>query len=69
MSHQSVLSDISNPSESGAQGHISRWAISLDAVLQDELGIAAISSFLRKEYSEENIQFWLECKSFLSLFS
>jgi len=61
MSHQSVLSDTSNPSESGSQGHISRWAISLDAVLQDELGIAAISSFLRKEYSEENIQFWLEC--------
>ena len=57
-SRASVNSDLSD----GPQGQISRWAISLDAVLADKLGLAAFASFLRKEYSEENLQFWVECK-------
>ena len=58
-SRASMNSDISDT----PQGRISRWAISLDAVLQDSLGLAAFTSFLRKEYSEENLQFWIECES------
>lgn len=58
-SRASVNSDLS---VDASQGQISRWAISIDAVLADRLGLAAFSSFLRKEYSEENIQFWIECK-------
>ena len=54
----------SDVSEGGGQqgGQISRWAISLDAVLADNLGLAAFASFLRKEYADENLQFWIECK-------
>ena len=29
--------------------------------LDDELGRAAFGSFLRKEYSEENLLFWEDC--------
>ena len=53
-------SDVSEGQGSG--GQISRWAISLDAVLADQLGLAAFASFLRKEYADENLQFWIECE-------
>ena len=29
--------------------------------LDDDLGLIAFSCFLRKEYSDENLSFWVEC--------
>ena len=56
-SNQSVESECSQ----GTVGRVSRWQISFDAVLDDELGRAAFGSFLRKEFSEENLLFWEDC--------
>jgi len=61
MSRASLSSNQDTESESGQVGRVSRWQISFDAVLDDELGRAAFGSFLRKEFSEENLLFWEDC--------
>ena len=43
------------------KGRVSRWQISFDAVLDDPLGLVAFKTFLRKEYSDENLTFWIDC--------
>ena len=45
-------------------GQIARWAISLDGVLGCALGRTAFSYHLKKEHSEENLQFWIDCEVF-----
>ncbi|XP_053548636.1 regulator of G-protein signaling 10 [Bombina bombina] len=42
----------------------SRWAASLENLLEDPQGIAEFTEFLKKEFSEENVLFWLACEDF-----
>uniref|UniRef100_A0A8D0B9Z1 Regulator of G protein signaling 3 n=1 Tax=Salvator merianae TaxID=96440 RepID=A0A8D0B9Z1_SALMN len=40
------------------------WGDSLEKLLQHKYGIAAFRAFLRTEFSEENLDFWLACEDF-----
>ncbi|XP_028299846.1 regulator of G-protein signaling 21-like [Gouania willdenowi] len=40
--------------------------LTLERLLKDEKYLAAFRSFLKSEFSEENIEFWLECEDFKS---
>ncbi|XP_023662231.1 regulator of G-protein signaling 5-like [Paramormyrops kingsleyae] len=41
-----------------------QWRESLDRVLKNSYGLATFRSFLRSEFSEENIEFWVACEDF-----
>ncbi|XP_063531517.1 regulator of G-protein signaling 9 isoform X2 [Cydia strobilella] len=42
-----------------SEKRVQRWAISIDELVSDPTGLQEFTSFLRKEYSHENIRFWL----------
>ncbi|XP_041664133.1 regulator of G-protein signaling 1 [Cheilinus undulatus] len=53
----------------GKKRNISReeleeWAKSLDALLASQSGIQVFGAFLRSEFSEENLQFYLACEQY-----
>ncbi|XP_035854931.1 regulator of G-protein signaling 3-like isoform X2 [Sander lucioperca] len=41
-----------------------RWAESLEALLTNQYGLAVFRHFLRSEFSEENLDFWLAAETF-----
>ncbi|XP_012709160.2 regulator of G-protein signaling 1 [Fundulus heteroclitus] len=51
------------------KGRISRdmlesWAESLNALLESPVGVSVFGAFLRSEFSEENLQFYLACEQY-----
>ncbi|KAM6106089.1 regulator of G-protein signaling 10 [Pterocles gutturalis] len=42
----------------------SKWAVSLENLLEDPEGVKRFREFLKKEFSEENVLFWLACEEF-----
>ncbi|KAM8924105.1 regulator of G-protein signaling 10 [Pelodytes ibericus] len=49
-----------NQQQKGTQ----KWSTSLDNLLEDPQGVAEFTDFLKKEFSEENVLFWLACEDF-----
>ncbi|XP_053277246.1 regulator of G-protein signaling 3 isoform X1 [Pleuronectes platessa] len=45
-------------------GEVLRWAESLEALLTNQYGLAVFRHFLRSEFSEENLDFWLAVERF-----
>ncbi|XP_013927169.1 PREDICTED: regulator of G-protein signaling 14 isoform X1 [Thamnophis sirtalis] len=43
---------------------VARWAESFETLLQDKLGVAYFTEFLKKEFSAENVYFWKACEQF-----
>ncbi|KAG7326223.1 hypothetical protein KOW79_009624 [Hemibagrus wyckioides] len=43
---------------------VSRWADSFDVLLSNKYGFAAFRAFLKTEFSDENIEFWLACEDY-----
>ncbi|XP_070614466.1 LOW QUALITY PROTEIN: regulator of G-protein signaling 3-like [Erythrolamprus reginae] len=43
------------------------WGDSLEKLLQHKCGVAAFRSFLRTEFSEENLDFWLACEEYKNI--
>ncbi|CAN9504318.1 unnamed protein product [Ophioblennius macclurei] len=41
-----------------------KWGDSLDKLLAHKYGLAAFRAFLRTEFSEENLEFWLACEDY-----
>ncbi|NXG32416.1 RGS5 protein, partial [Dromaius novaehollandiae] len=41
-----------------------QWRDSLEKLLQNTYGLASFSSFLRSEFSEENVEFWVACEDY-----
>ncbi|GAA6213972.1 regulator of G-protein signaling 3 isoform X6 [Lates japonicus] len=41
-----------------------KWGDSLDKLLAHKYGLAAFRAFLRTEFSEENLEFWLACEEY-----
>ncbi|KAM4860739.1 regulator of G-protein signaling 18 [Thomomys bottae] len=41
-----------------------KWGESFDKLLSHEDGLDAFTSFLKTEFSEENIEFWIACEDF-----
>ncbi|XP_061832329.1 regulator of G-protein signaling 2-like [Nerophis lumbriciformis] len=48
---------------------VSQWAQSLDKLLGHKYGKAAFCIFLKTEFCEENIEFWMACEDFRMLSS
>ncbi|XP_022533591.2 regulator of G-protein signaling 13 [Astyanax mexicanus] len=40
------------------------WSQSLEALLKSKYGMATFQAFLKSEFSDENIEFWLICEDF-----
>ncbi|KAJ8274483.1 hypothetical protein COCON_G00091080 [Conger conger] len=40
------------------------WSQSLEKLLQSKYGMATFHTFLKTEYSDENIEFWLRCEDY-----
>lgn len=45
-------------------GEVLRWAASLEALLTNQYGLAVFRHFLKSEFSEENLDFWLAVEQF-----
>ncbi|XP_058138864.1 regulator of G-protein signaling 14 isoform X2 [Dasypus novemcinctus] len=43
---------------------VAGWALSFERLLQDPLGLAYFTEFLKKEFSAENVTFWKACERF-----
>ncbi|XP_077405557.1 uncharacterized protein LOC144037719 isoform X1 [Vanacampus margaritifer] len=43
---------------------IEKWAESLDNLLANQTGVSVFGTFLRSEFSEENLQFYLACEQY-----
>ncbi|XP_076390838.1 uncharacterized protein LOC100874850 isoform X1 [Megachile rotundata] len=41
---------------------VKRWALSMEELMSDPTGLQEFTNYLRKEYSHENIRFWLAVK-------
>ncbi|XP_061153601.1 regulator of G-protein signaling 21-like [Syngnathus typhle] len=41
-----------------------QWSQSLEHLLDSKYGLAAFRNFLKSEYSDENIEFWLTCEDY-----
>ncbi|XP_071501455.1 regulator of G-protein signaling 7-like [Diadema antillarum] len=41
---------------------VKKWGFSFDDLLKDPLGREQLSKFLAKEFSEENLRFWIACQ-------
>ncbi|XP_071834820.1 regulator of G-protein signaling 7-like isoform X2 [Apostichopus japonicus] len=41
---------------------VKKWGYSFDGLLKDPLGRQELSKFLAKEFSEENLRFWIACQ-------
>ncbi|KAG8517365.1 Regulator of G-protein signaling 10 [Galemys pyrenaicus] len=61
--------DIHDSDGSSGSGHqnprsTAKWAASLENLLEDPEGVKRFREFLKKEFSEENVLFWLACEDF-----
>ncbi|XP_028936949.1 regulator of G-protein signaling 4 isoform X2 [Ornithorhynchus anatinus] len=41
-----------------------RWAESLENLISHECGLTAFRAFLKSEYSDENLEFWISCEDY-----
>ncbi|KAJ7325267.1 hypothetical protein JRQ81_018287 [Phrynocephalus forsythii] len=57
----------SDSKPSGSQSNLNgttRWATSLENLLEDPEGVNRFREFLKREFSEENVLFWIACEEF-----
>ncbi|KAF1747650.1 hypothetical protein GCK72_024115 [Caenorhabditis remanei] len=43
---------------------VRQWETSFESILNNKFGCALFRQFLKKEFSDENMDFWLECEEF-----
>ncbi|XP_072530874.1 uncharacterized protein [Salminus brasiliensis] len=43
---------------------VEKWGESLNALLESRVGVSVFEAFLRSEFSEENLQFYLACEQY-----
>lgn len=48
---------------------VASWAASFEKLLEDPAGLHTFAEFLKKEFSHENIYFWVACEKYRSLSS
>ncbi len=48
-------------------GRVALWAVGFEKLLNDDMGLYVFTEFLKKEFSQENIQFWIACENFKKL--
>lgn len=64
-----MFSDSSAPESRLSLEDTQQWAQSLDRLLRSKYGLATFRTFLKSEYSDENIEFWLTCEDYKKLTS
>ncbi|KAM5132605.1 regulator of G-protein signaling 10 [Mantella aurantiaca] len=68
LSRKRPPSEIHSNDETNVQDEVlkgtQKWSSSLDSLLEDPHGVEAFKDFLKREYSEENLLFWLACEDF-----
>ncbi|XP_067388699.1 regulator of G-protein signaling 4 [Emydura macquarii macquarii] len=52
------------PAERVSHEEVKKWADCLENLIHHDSGLAAFRAFLRSEYSEENIEFWVSCEEY-----
>ncbi|MBN3316139.1 RGS4 protein, partial [Atractosteus spatula] len=45
-------------------GDAKKWGESLESLVNNEDGLAAFTTFLKSEFSDENIEFWMACEEY-----
>uniref|UniRef100_A0A1I8H3A2 RGS domain-containing protein n=1 Tax=Macrostomum lignano TaxID=282301 RepID=A0A1I8H3A2_9PLAT len=60
-------SGASSSSVRPTRDQVVRWGSSFDSLLNDKYGLALFRAFLKTEYSDENIEFWVACEEFRAL--
>ncbi|XP_077992023.1 regulator of G-protein signaling 12-like isoform X2 [Glandiceps talaboti] len=45
-------------------GRVASWAVGFERLLNDPMGLTCFTEFLKKEFSEENIAFWIACEKY-----
>ncbi|XP_071034903.1 regulator of G-protein signaling loco isoform X1 [Parasteatoda tepidariorum] len=66
------LSDTSHRSSCASErpidvGRVGSWAAGFNFLLEDPAGLHTFSEFLKKEFSQENITFWIACERYRQL--
>ncbi|KAI8518387.1 Regulator of G-protein signaling 4 [Branchiostoma belcheri] len=46
---------------------VTRWSESFEALLNDKCGVQAFHGYLKTEFSEENLEFWMACEEYKQL--
>ncbi|XP_073212705.1 regulator of G-protein signaling 8 isoform X2 [Lepidochelys kempii] len=59
-----ILPDKPNRALKLSTEEATRWADSFDSLLSHKYGVATFRAFLKTEFSEENLEFWLACEEF-----
>ncbi|KAK6635518.1 hypothetical protein RUM44_000770 [Polyplax serrata] len=62
-----LLKDFIEKEASDENGGVVSWGNSLEKLLEDATGVAAFAEFLKKEFSQENITFWVSCERYKAL--
>ncbi|XP_077680573.1 regulator of G-protein signaling 4 [Eretmochelys imbricata] len=52
------------PAQRVSHKKVQKWADCLENLLHHNSGLAAFRAFLKSEYSEENIEFWVSCEEY-----
>uniref|UniRef100_A0A1I8IXJ3 CCHC-type domain-containing protein n=2 Tax=Macrostomum lignano TaxID=282301 RepID=A0A1I8IXJ3_9PLAT len=55
------------PNFKPSSDQVQRWGASFDCLLNDKYGLALFRAFLKTEYSDENIEFWIACEEYRGL--
>jgi len=60
MSDDTTYWEINKPiPDNPTEKRVRKWAISLEDIVMDPLGIQELLAYMKKEYSHENLRFWL----------
>lgn len=50
-----------------SQEAVAKWSQSFDNLLFDKVGLEMFRDFLRSEFSDENLEFWIACEEYKNL--
>ncbi|XP_036378408.1 regulator of G-protein signaling 4 [Megalops cyprinoides] len=52
-----------------SQAEVNKWKDSLETLLNNDVGLTAFATFLKSEFSQENIEFWMACQEYKKITS
>uniref|UniRef100_A0A1A8JHY3 Regulator of G-protein signaling 13 n=3 Tax=Nothobranchius TaxID=28779 RepID=A0A1A8JHY3_NOTKU len=61
---QCMFSQSSSPESRLSLEDTQQWSQSLERLLESKYGLATFRNFLKSEFSDENIEFWLTCEDY-----
>nr|XP_061786762.1 regulator of G-protein signaling 21-like isoform X1 [Nerophis lumbriciformis] len=68
-SHENVSQHKKSPSSTISAETALQWSESFEELMKNSDGVETFSRFLRTEFSEENLDFWLACEEYHTLHS